>query len=88
VTPPVNRKPLPRSSPAPICGALADVIREHRETRVLSRYALAKQAGISRGMVGHVEERRSIPTFDLAARICRVFGITLTRLVAQAEKRC
>ncbi|MBI5394486.1 MAG: helix-turn-helix transcriptional regulator [Verrucomicrobia bacterium] len=79
---------IPRGTPEPVCGALADVIREHREARRLSKYALAKLAGISREMVGLIEARRSIPTFDLAARICRVFGITLTRLVAEAERRC
>jgi ribosome-binding protein aMBF1 (putative translation factor) len=59
---------IPLCSAAPICGAIAAVLRELREARQLSMYALAKQSGISRTMVSRVEQQRSIPTVDLLAR--------------------
>jgi transcriptional regulator with XRE-family HTH domain len=80
--------PIPLDTVAPVCGAIADVIREQREARGLSMYELAKRAGISRGTVGLVEARRSVPTFDMGARICAGLGIKLSELVGQAERRC
>ena len=81
-----KRATLSQSSPAPICGALAEVIRQEREARGLSKYELAKRAGISRAMVGLVEAARANPTLDLAARICWAFALPLARLVAAAER--
>ncbi len=78
-------KPVLRTELEPVCIALARVIRRQREARGLSKYALAKLAGISREMVGRIEAGSSVPTFDMAARICRVFHIPLAALVAEAE---
>ncbi|OHE78471.1 MAG: hypothetical protein A2107_02885 [Verrucomicrobia bacterium GWF2_62_7] len=73
---------------APICIALGKVFRELRLKRRLSMYAVAKLAGVSREMVRRVECRLSKPTVDMAARMSSAFGLRLTRVVANAERRC
>ena len=78
---------MPRDGPAPLCGALAEVIREEREARGLSGYALAKRAGVERESIRKIERRDTKATSDMLARICAVFEIKVSELVARAERR-
>ena len=83
----MNRKPLPRSSLEPVCFALADVIRQRRETSGLSLNRLAELTCLSRQMISFVETNERVPTIDTVARIGRAFGVPCSRLVVEAEAR-
>lgn len=69
-----------------MCDAVAAVIRQRRERAGLSLNQLAEQTRLSRQMLSFVESGERIPTIDTAARICRAFGMRLSRLVAEAER--
>jgi len=83
----VNNKPLPRTALEPVCEALADAIRERRESSGLSLNRLAELTRLSRQMISFIETNRRIPTVDTVARISRALGIPFSKLVAEAEKK-
>jgi len=82
-----QRAAIPRCLIAPICCVLAKVLRELREARHLSRYEVAKRAGISRSMVSYIEKGLGVPTVDMVARLCGVYGLRLSRLFSRAERQ-
>jgi transcriptional regulator with XRE-family HTH domain len=84
---PANNKPLPRTALEPVCEALADAIRERRESSGLSLNRLAELTRLSRQMISFIETSRRIPTVDTVARISRAFGIPFSKLVLDAEKK-
>ena len=51
----------------------------------MSKYALAKKAGVSRDMVGCIEEGESIPTLHVSARLAYGVDLTLTEFVGPLE---
>jgi len=80
-------KPLPRTALEPVCEALANAIRERRTDSGLSLNRLAEFTNLSRPMIRFIENNERIPTVDTVARISRAFGISLSQLVAEAEKK-
>ena len=57
-------------------------LQELREAAGMSKYALAKKAGVSRDMVGCIEGGESIPTLHVSARLAYGVDLTLTEFVA------
>ena len=82
-----ENKPLPRTALEPVCEALANTIRERRTDSGLSLNRLAEFTNLSRPMIRFIENNERIPTVDTVARISRAFGISLSQLVAEAEKK-
>ena len=60
-------------------------LQELREGCGMSMYALAKKAGVSRDMVGCIEQGESIPTLHVAARLAHGVEKTLTEFVEPME---
>ena len=60
-------------------------LQELREAAGLSKYALAKKSGVSRDMVGCIEEGESIPTLHVSARLAYGVDLTLTEFVGPLE---
>ena len=60
-------------------------LQELREAAGMSKYALAKKAGVSRDMVGCIEEGESIPTLHVSARLAYGVDLTLTEFVGPME---
>jgi transcriptional regulator with XRE-family HTH domain len=82
-----NNKPLPRTALEPVCEALANAIRERREDSGFSLNQLATLTNLSRPMIRFIENNERIPTVDTVARISRAFGMSLSQLVIEAEKK-
>jgi transcriptional regulator with XRE-family HTH domain len=61
-------------------------LRERREALQLSLEDLARRSGVSRAMISKVERRQSSPTAALLGRLCNGLGITLSSLMASAER--
>jgi len=83
----VMSKTFPRTALEPICGALANVIRQRREANGFSLNRLAELTNLSRPMIRFIETSERIPTIDIIARISRAFGVPCSKLLAEAEGR-
>ncbi|MCP3012386.1 XRE family transcriptional regulator [Nocardiopsis dassonvillei] len=66
--------------------ALASTLRELRRARGLSGGALAELSGVSRGMISRIENGEAQPTASLLGRLAAALGITLSELIARAER--
>jgi transcriptional regulator with XRE-family HTH domain len=56
-------------------------IREAHKPR-LSRYALAKRAGISRAYLGKLEKGRAKASLDMLQKLAHALGVPLTELLS------
>jgi transcriptional regulator with XRE-family HTH domain len=65
---------------------LALAVRTARQARHLSVAILADQANVSRAMVGKIERGEVQPTAALLARLSGALGLTLSELLARAER--
>lgn len=63
------------------------IVREHRRQAGLSQEALAARAKVHPTYVGLVELGKRKPSLDSAHRLARGLGTTVSRLVAEAERR-
>lgn len=57
-----------------------------REERGWSLDQLAKESGISRATLSRLERGESSPTAALLGRLCTVYGLPMSRLIAEVEE--
>ena len=60
-------------------------IQELREAAGLTRYALARESGISREYIGRIERGNANPTLPVTAQLGWCMGLTLAELVGGLE---
>lgn len=65
--------------------AFGQVIRTHRQSLDISQEKLAQRAKVSRNFVGSVERGESSVSLEVAERIGRALGTTLSTIIAEAE---
>jgi transcriptional regulator with XRE-family HTH domain len=65
---------------------IAARIRAERSDRGWSLDELAERSGVSRAMISKVERGESSPTASLLGRLSSAFGLTLSQLLARAER--
>src|SRR5882757_3204083 len=65
--------------------ALADRLKQERETRGWALAELAERSGVSKAMISRVERGEASPTAALLGRLSAAFGLTLSQLFARAE---
>ena len=56
-------------------------LKKLRTARKLSRYALAKRAGVSRVYLAKLEAGRSDPTVGMLTKLAKALGVPLTELL-------
>jgi transcriptional regulator with XRE-family HTH domain len=66
--------------------ALASSVQAARTARGLSVGALAERSGVSRAMIGKIERGDAQPTAALLGRLSAALGMTLSELIADAER--
>ena len=66
--------------------AFSRVVKQHREKRKLSRAALAKKSGLHQTNIGLLERGERSPNLDTAKAIAKALGISLGKLIAEAER--
>jgi transcriptional regulator with XRE-family HTH domain len=66
--------------------AVGTALREARGQAGLSVAALAERAGVSRAMIAKIEREEAQPTAALLGRLSGGLGISLSALVARAER--
>lgn len=70
----------------PLSTALASTVQDARRARGLSGGALAERSGVSRAMISKIERGEAQPTAALLGRLSAALGMTLSELVARAER--
>lgn len=70
----------------PLSLSLAASLQAARRARELSTTALADRSGVSRAMIGKIERGEAQPTAALLGRLSAALGMTLSELVARAER--
>lgn len=66
--------------------ALARRLRIEREARDWSLSDLAERSGVSKAMISKIERGEASPTATLLGRLSGAFGLTLSSLLARAER--
>jgi transcriptional regulator with XRE-family HTH domain len=72
--------------PSPTASQVGQVIRALREARGDSQSAIADRADVSRYYYSCIELGERNPTLLVLAQIAHALGITLSELIAQAER--
>ena len=62
------------------------LLREEREQRKLSKYAVAQRSGVSESMLSLVERGFRNPTLELMLRISDGIGVDLATIIRKAKK--
>lgn len=68
-----------------ICGRLPRALQDELEAAGMSRYALEKKCGVSRDMLGDIENGQSIPTFHFGARMAHGLGMKLWEFLRKLD---
>ena len=66
--------------------AFSQAIKKHREKKNLSRAALAEMSGLHQTYIGLLERGERSPNLDTAKAIANALGISLGKLIAEAER--
>jgi transcriptional regulator with XRE-family HTH domain len=66
--------------------AFSQVVQKHREKRGMSRSALAELSGLHQTYIGLLERGSRSPNLDTAKAIAEALGVSLNKLVAEAER--
>jgi transcriptional regulator with XRE-family HTH domain len=69
-----------------VTAALAARLKAEREARGWPVAELAERSGVSRAMISKVERAEASPTAALLGRLSGAFGLTLSTLLARAER--
>jgi transcriptional regulator with XRE-family HTH domain len=69
-----------------LSAALAERIRAEREARGWSLADLGERSGVSKAMISKVERGEASPTAALLGRLSGALGMTLSTLLARAER--
>lgn len=70
---------------AEVAGIVSRNLKRLRSRRELSLEALAKESGVSRGMLSQIELGRSIPTIALLWRVARALGVPFSALISDGS---
>lgn len=62
------------------------VVKVHREAKGFSRARLAERAGLHQTYIGLLERGERSPNLDTAQAIAKALGVSLSRLIIEAEK--
>ena len=68
-----------------VCGEVVRLLRQERERRNLSCYALSKRSGVSQSMLSLVERGLRNPTLELLLRMAEGIEIDLSSVLKKAQ---
>jgi transcriptional regulator with XRE-family HTH domain len=69
-----------------VCVEIVRLLREERERKGLSKYALAESSGLSEQMIGYVERGQRNPSLETVVRIAAGLEIDLGDIIKRANK--
>jgi transcriptional regulator with XRE-family HTH domain len=68
-----------------ICGQVIRLLREERERRGLSKYAVSAQCGITQQTISYMERGLRHPSFETILRIADGIGVNLEDILKKAR---
>jgi len=68
------------------CQKIIQLLKEDRERKGLSKYAVAQQSGLSQQAVGYMEKGHRIPSLETVLRIAKAMDVDLAKIITQARK--
>lgn len=83
---PFKGQPISDDAVNPLARAICLRIREHREERGLSVNLLAQMAGLDEKAIRLIEKEERVPTIATVIRLTKAMELTLSEVVAEAEK--
>jgi len=69
-----------------VCVEVVRLLREARERRGVSKYALAERSGLSEQMIGYVERGARNPSLETVVRISAGLEVNLGDIIKRAHK--
>lgn len=69
-----------------VCLEVFRLLRQERERRGLSKYALANASGVSQQMIAYIESEERNPTLEILLRLARALEVDLGILIQKAER--
>src|SRR6202012_5424406 len=66
--------------------AISSRVKTEREARNWSLSELAERSGVSKAMISKIERGEASPTATLLGRLSGAFGLTMSTLLARAER--
>jgi predicted transcriptional regulator len=70
-----------------VCDEIVRLLRQERERRRLSNYAVSQSSGVSESMLSLVERGLRNPTLELTLRIADGIGADLPTLIKKAQSK-
>lgn len=70
-----------------LCAQIVRLLREEREAKGLSKYAVAARCGLSEQMIGYVERGLRQPSLETVVRMAAGIQVDLPQLIARASKQ-
>jgi transcriptional regulator with XRE-family HTH domain len=68
------------------CEKIIQLLKEERERRGLSKYAVAQQSGLSQQAIGYIEKGHRIPSLETVLRIAKAMNVDLAVIIKRAQK--
>ncbi|MFM7084666.1 MAG: helix-turn-helix domain-containing protein [Hyphomicrobium sp.] len=84
----IQNKPKKLDPAAQAGKVVGENLREIRNLKNLSLDNLARLSGVSRAMLGQIENGKSIPTVTLLFKIANAVGVSVSHFVASLEVPC
>jgi|ERR1043166_8842481 transcriptional regulator with XRE-family HTH domain len=69
-----------------VCAQVITLLREERQKRKISKYAVAQRAGVSQQMIGYVERGLRQPSLEIVLRIADGLGLDLADVITRAQR--
>lgn len=68
-----------------LCARILKLLREEREARSLTKYVVAKRAGLSQQAVGYMERGEKRPSLETVLRYTAAIGVNFADILNRAQ---
>lgn len=69
------------------CERIILLLKEERERRGLSKYAVAQQSGLSQQAIGYMENGSRYPSLETVLRIAKAMDVDLAKIIERAQRK-
>jgi transcriptional regulator with XRE-family HTH domain len=68
------------------CEKIIQLLKEERERRGISKYAIAQLSGLSQQAIGYMEKGHRIPSLETILRVAKAMDVNLADIIKKAQK--